>query len=209
MTGGLFFVRYCILPPSYATTLLEPSTLPPSYPAHLLTLLSFWCCHFSGAVTLLTLPPSYSATLLTCHLLPLPSLLCCTPLTLQLFWCPLIISTAELPFFVVSVHLTSLPLPAHQDHPINRITDKPGMWTKTDHRQTLWGGKFIFYEIHRRRQPCSESILRGVGLFCETILFHRRQQPHPEVSPRHIDGFSELHDGRTFFVSEGNESHFP
>ena len=134
----------------------------------------------------------------SCPLLTLPSLLCCTPLTLQLFWCPLIISTAELPFFVVSVHLTSLPLPAHQDHPINRITDKPGMWTKTDHWQTLWGKKFIFYEIHRRLQPSSESILRGVGLFCETILLHRRQQPHPEASPRHIGGFSELHEGRTF-----------
>ena len=103
---------------------------------------------------------------------------------------------------------TSHPLPAHQDHPINRITDKPGMWTKTNYRQTLWGGKFIFYEIHRRRQPCSESILRGVGLFCETILLHKRQQPHSEASPRHIDGFSELHDGRTFFASEGNKSHF-
>ena len=54
------------------------------------------------------------------------------------------------------------------------------------------------YEIHKRHQPRSESILRGVGLFCETILLHRRQQPHPEASPRHIDGFSELHDGRTF-----------
>ena len=128
----------------------------------------------------LTLYPSYHAILLM----------------LPPFWCPLIISTAELPSFVGSVHLTS-------------VACSSGLPDKSDHRQTLWGGKFIFYEIHRRRQPCSESILRGIGLFCETILLHRRQQPYPEVSPRHIGGFSELHDGRTFFASEGNESHFP
>ena len=114
-------------------------------------------------------------------------------------------------YYLLCSLFTSLMLPAHQDHQINRITDKPGMWTKTDHRQTLWGGKFIFYEIHRRRQPYSESILRGVGLFCETILLHKRQQPHPEASPRHIGGFSELHDGRTFSPARGTNHafHYP
>ena len=59
----------------------------------------------------------------SCPLLTLPSLLCCTPLPQQLFWCPLIISTAELPSFVGSVHLTS-------------VACSSGSPDKSDHRQT-------------------------------------------------------------------------
>ena len=71
----------------------------------------------------LHLAPSYPATLLTCHLLTLPSLLRCTLLTMLSFWCPLIISTAELPSFVGSVHLTS-------------VACSSGSPDKSDHRQT-------------------------------------------------------------------------
>ena len=181
-------MRYCILPPSYATTLLEPSTLPPSSAAillmlPLLTLPSLLRCHPSAAATILTLPPFLPATLLTCHLLTLPSLLMLPPSDAVTLLVPSTLPlTSAAPFLryhssdaapflrchpsdalylapflryhssdalqlyslrsfhFLCAQFTSLMLPAYQDHPINRITDKPGMWTKTDHRQTLWGG---------------------------------------------------------------------
>ena len=144
MTGGLFFVQYCNLPPSSAAPFLRShsysdapflryhsSDAAPSYAAILLILSLFLRCL-----------PSYAAPFLPCYrsdalyaaiLLTLPPFWCplpCHLLTLSLFWCPLIISTAELRSFVGSVNLTS-------------VACSSGSPDKSDHRQTQWRGKWI------------------------------------------------------------------
>ena len=114
MTGGLFLccIASCPLLPCHS------SYLPPSSAAFPLMLPPFLRCHCSDAALFLRCYSSDPVTLLT-----LPSLLRCTLLTMLSFWCPLIISTAELPFFVGSVYLTS-------------VACSSGSPDKSDHRQT-------------------------------------------------------------------------
>ena len=97
MTGGLFFVRYCILSPSSAAF---PLMLHPSY------LATFLQCYPSDVLYLATFfryLPSYATPFFSCHrsdalyaaillmllpFLPCPSSYATTLLMLPPFWCP-------------------------------------------------------------------------------------------------------------------------
>ena len=80
MTGGLFFVRYCILSPSSAAF---PLMLHPSYPA------TFLQCYPSDVLYLATFfryLPSYATPFFSCH--RSDALYAAILLMLPPFWCP-------------------------------------------------------------------------------------------------------------------------